>query len=322
MGNSRGAEKQKYSASTKADEGLISSVVAELCATASGNKARLRRKSTRHAAPCPTRIAEIMENLRIALFPGYFGETCVTDETLPYYLGTVLDKTRILLETQIALGFCFECSDEECTVIKEKCVDRARIIVEKLLIQLPHIRRYLITDIQAAYEGDPAAQSVDEVIFNYPGVLAITCHRVAHELYRLRVPLIPRIISEYTFRLTGIDIHPGAEIEDHFFMDHGSGIVIGETCKIGSHVRIFQGVTLGAARIPPDKKGNPVKGTDRHPIVEDNVVIYPGATLLGRITIGSGSVIGGNVWLTKSVPPNSKITQRQAPRAPSTKNTT
>lgn len=322
MDSSKGTGKQKYGMPTKADDGLISSVVADLCAAATGNKVRLRRKSTQHPAPSAIRIAEILENFRMALFPGFFGTTCITDKMLPYYLGAVLDKTRILLETQIAQGFCYECTDQDCSIIKEKCVDRACKIAEKLLIQLPHIRRYLLTDIQAAYEGDPAASSIDEVIFNYPGVLAITHHRIAHELYQLRVPLIPRIISEHTFRLTGIDIHPGAEIEDHFFMDHGSGIVIGETCKIGSHVRIFQGVTLGATRIPPDKKGNPVKGIERHPIVEDNVVIYPGATLLGRITIGAGSVIGGNVWLTKSVPPNSKITQKLVTRTSSTKSAT
>jgi serine O-acetyltransferase len=294
------------------DDGLVTSIVNDLCTTATGKMARLRRKPTRHLAPSRSRVIEIMENLRMVLFPGYFGPTDLTDETLPYYIGTTLDQTRSLLEDQVARGYCFECPKDKCCVLQEDCINRAKNIVEKLLIRLPHIRKFLITDVQAAYEGDPAAPSPDEVIFCYPGLLAITNHRIAHELFNLRVPLIPRIISEQAHSITGIDIHPGAEIEDHFFMDHGTGIVIGETCRIGSHVRLFQGVTLGAVRFPLDKQGKPVKGIERHPVIEENVVIYAGATILGRVTIGTGSVIGGNVWLTKSVPPNSKITQKQA----------
>ena len=171
----------------------------------------------------------------------------------------------------------------------------------------------LISDVRAAYEGDPAATSPDEAVFCYPGVLAITKHRLAHELYRLGVPLLPRMISEQAHSVTGIDIHPGATVGRGFFIDHGTGVVVGETCLIGDRVRIYQGVTLGAKSFPLDDYGNPVKGIPRHPIIEDDVVIYSGATILGRVTIGTGSVIGGNVWLTRSVDPYSRLTT-QPPR--------
>jgi serine O-acetyltransferase len=167
----------------------------------------------------------------------------------------------------------------------------------------------LIEDVQAAFQGDPAAQSPSETIFCYPGIYAITNHRIAHELYKLGVPVIPRIVSENAHTITGIDIHPGAKIGRSFFIDHGTGVVIGETAIIGNRVRIYQGVTLGAKSFPLDEKGNPVKGVDRHPIIEDDVVIYAGATILGRITVGARSVIGGNVWLTQSVPPDSSLSQ-------------
>ncbi len=177
--------------------------------------------------------------------------------------------------------------------------------------RLPEIRRVLETDVQAAYEGDPALSNPDEAIFCYPGLLAITSQRLAHELLKLKVPLIPRIITEHAHSLTGIDIHPGARIGERFFIDHGTGVVIGETSIIGNNVRIYQGVTLGAKSFPLDEHGNPIKGIDRHPIVEDDVTIYSNATILGRVTLGKGSVIGGNVWLTRSVPPGSTVTQGQ-----------
>ena len=167
----------------------------------------------------------------------------------------------------------------------------------------------LALDAVAAYEGDPAAPSPSEAIFCYPGVSALTSHRIAHELYLLDVPLIPRIISEHAHSRTGIDIHPGARIGEKFFIDHGTGVVIGETCVIGDRVRVYQGVTLGAKSFPLDDQGHPIKGIDRHPIIEEEVTIYSGATILGRVTIGKGSVIGGNVWLTRSVPPGSRISQ-------------
>ncbi len=170
----------------------------------------------------------------------------------------------------------------------------------------------LATDVQAAYEGDPAATSAAEAIFCYPGIAALSAFRLAHELYLLGIPIIPRIITEYAHSTTGIDIHPGATIGEKFFIDHGTGVVIGETAVIGDGVRVYQGVTLGAKCFPLDDQGRPIKGVARHPIVEDDVVIYSGATILGRVTIGRGAVIGGNVWLTRSVPPGAKISQATA----------
>jgi serine O-acetyltransferase len=177
---------------------------------------------------------------------------------------------------------------------------------------MPRVRTLLDSDIKAAFEGDPAARSVDEVLVCYPGILAITHHRLAHELYRLGVPLVARIVAEIAHSATGVDIHPGARIGGSFFIDHGTGVVIGETAVIGEHVRLYQAVTLGAKRFQVGEDGTLVKGNARHPIVEDDVVIYAGATILGRITIGRGSTIGGNVWLTHSVPPGSNVTQAQA----------
>jgi len=183
--------------------------------------------------------------------------------------------------------------------------------VAAFLVQVPEIRRLCATDVEGAYEGDPALKSRDEAIFAYPGVFAVTNQRIAHRLHGLGVPLIPRIITEYAHTVTGIDIHPGARIGERFFIDHGTGVVVGETSRIGRNVRLYQGVTLGAKSFPLDEHGKPIKGIDRHPIVEDDVVIYSGATILGRIVIGQGSSIGGNVWLTHAVPPGSRITQAE-----------
>ena len=187
--------------------------------------------------------------------------------------------------------------------------EQAIVIARQFAAQLPTVRKLLDTDIQAAFEGDPAARSPDEVLVCYPGITAIIHHRLAHSLYQLGAPLVARMISELAHSATGIDIHPGAQIGESFFIDHGTGVVIGETAVIGRHVRVYQAVTLGAKRFLKDDNGILVKGNARHPIVEDDVVIYAGATILGRITIGRGSTIGGNVWLTHSVPPDSNITQ-------------
>ena len=189
------------------------------------------------------------------------------------------------------------------------CETRAASLTQRFISTLPKIRRLLTTDVLAAFEGDPAAKTPGETIFCYPSIVALTHYRVAHELYHLNVDLIPRIITEMAHSQTGIDIHPGAEIDESFFIDHGTGTVIGETCIIGKHARIYQGVTLGAKTFPKDDKGMLIKGIARHPIVENNVTIYSGATILGRITIGENSIIGGNVWLTQSVPAHSKIIQ-------------
>jgi serine O-acetyltransferase len=186
---------------------------------------------------------------------------------------------------------------------------RAREVLREFAQRLPHVRSMLEQDIRAAYEGDPAAQSRSEVIFCYPGITAIIHHRLAHELYRLGVPLLARVIAEIAHESTGIDIHPGAQIGGSFFIDHGTGVVIGETAVIGQRVRLYQGVTLGARSFPRTPLGTPIKGMARHPIIEDDVVIYAGATILGRVTIGRGSTIGGNVWLTRSLPPQSHVAQ-------------
>ncbi len=271
----------------------------------------------RHAAGCPQdqplpsreAIASLVEDLRSVLFPGYFGRSELDPSTMSFHVGAVLARVRKGLQEQIRRGLCFACEAQGLCI---DCDARARDQTDRFLARLPEIRHELELDVQAAYEGDPAAISTDETIFCYPGVLAITNHRIAHALYDLAVPLIPRIINELAHSATGIDIHPGASIGDSFFIDHGTGVVIGETCVIGHRVRLYQGVTLGAKSFPLDDDGRPVKGIQRHPIVEDDVIIYSGATILGRVIIGRGSVIGGNVWLTRSVPPGSRITQVRA----------
>jgi len=291
--------------------GLITEVVDALYAENLGLRKELCLRPTQHFTPSRDKLIKVMEYLRTVLFPGYFGPTDLTQETMRFYMGSILDKARQLLEDQMGRGFCFTCSEEEeeRTCLSDSCTSRARTITDDFLRKLPEIRRILATDVLAAYEGDPAAISTDETIFCYPGVLAITNHRVAHEFYKMNVPIVPRIIAEHAHSITGIDIHPGAEIGPGFFIDHGTGVVIGETCIIGKNVRIYQGVTLGAVSFPMDDNGKPIKGIARHPIVEDGAIIYSGATILGRVTIGKGSVIGGNVWLTRDVKPSSRILQ-------------
>lgn len=256
--------------------------------------------------PSRSSCLKIMQQLRSILFPGYFHLSEFSDEGIGFHVGAILDLIALNLREQIKRGFCFRCEDEGD---EKKCNLRAENITRMFLERIPDVMLMLGEDVQAAYEGDPAAKSPGETILCYPGVFAITNHRIAHELYVLGVPVIPRIISEDAHSTTGIDIHPGARIGSKFFIDHGTGVVIGETAVIGNRVRIYQGVTLGAKSFPLDEHGNPIKGIDRHPIIEDDVVIYAGATILGRITIGARSVIGGNVWLTESVPPDSSISQ-------------
>jgi serine O-acetyltransferase len=263
--------------------------------------------------PSRDTLIGIIESIRTVLFPGYYGTPELPDENVPFHTGATLDRVQRALQEQLRRAFCFVCKEEDpsqCPQCEEQVLDTSRTFLSRL----PKVRHLLSTDVQAAYEGDPAATSPEETILCYPGILATTNYRLAHELYRLEVPLLPRIITEHAHSTTGIDIHPGANIGERFFIDHGTGVVIGETCIIGNGVRIYQGVTLGAKNFPLDEHGNPIKGIPRHPIVEDDVVIYGGATILGRITIGRGSVIGGNVWLTHSVPPESKITQAELRR--------
>lgn len=292
------------------------SVVNALCEAHDGLARWRDNGGNQRLLPSRDALVEIVELLRGVLFPGYFGVSDLTRDSMRFHVGATLDRVIRLLREQIKRGLCFEacldpadrgrCADpDDCAT----CGETAETLTRAFLAMLPEVRRLLASDVQAAYEGDPAARSPDEAIFCYPGISAVTNQRIAHALYRLEVPLIPRIITEYAHGLTGIDIHPGARLGERFFIDHGTGVVIGETCVIGANVRIYQGVTLGAKSFPKDDQGNPIKGIDRHPIVEDDVVIYSGATILGRVTIGRGSTIGGNVWLTESVPPNSRISQ-------------
>ena len=266
-----------------------------------------------HGIPMPSidELRETIELIRSILFPGYFRNSEINKETLSYYTGAKLDRIYRWLTEQVKRGFCFACIETDSSCFG--CEDRARDITEKFIETLPEIRRLLASDAKAAFIGDPAAKSISEIIFCYPNTMAMTYHRIAHELYKLSVPLIPRIISEMAHSRTGIDIHPGAQIGEYFFIDHGTGTVIGETCIIGKNVRIYQGVTLGAKSFPLDENGNPIKDIPRHPIVEDNVTIYSGATVLGRITIGQAAEIGGNVWVTESVPAGTKIIQGDNP---------
>jgi serine O-acetyltransferase len=288
-------------------EGQLADLVTALSDATNGLRRQTNDCPTRQPLPSRDAVIEIVEALRTVLFPGYFGPSDLTDENLTFHIGSTLDRIRRDLREQLKRGICFDCREPDGC-----CDARADLATKRFLARLPAVREMLATDVQAAYDGDPAARNPDETIFCYPGILAVMNYRLAHELYLQDVPLIPRMITEHAHSITGIDIHPGATIDEGFFIDHGTGVVIGETCVIGKRVTLYQGVTLGAKSFPLDEDGNPIKGIDRHPVVEDDVVVYSEASILGRVTIGRGSVIGGNVWLTHSVPPNSVITQAQA----------
>lgn len=286
----------------------IDMVVAEL------RTLRLRSLETRQRRDRPPKLPSrkvlvgIADGLRAVLFPNRLGLPDLTSESVDYYVGHMLDVTLRELMVQVRRELRFVSgSDPSSNSDREQ----AAAITQAFARQLPRVRSLLESDVQAAYEGDPAARSIDEVLVCYPGITAIMHYRLAHELYCLGAPLIARMISEIAHSATGIEIHPGAKIGGSFFIDHGTGVVIGETAVIGEHVRLYQAVTLGAKRFPVDEHGALVKGNLRHPIVEDDVVIYAGATILGRITIGRGSTIGGNVWLTRSIPPGSTVSQAQ-----------
>ena len=288
----------------------FSPIVEELCAQ---SRALTRAGAlSRGARLLPSRrvLYEVVDGLRGVLFPRYFGESKLSDEALRFHVGATMDQLLPILEEQVerCLVFVGDDSAEQ----RAECRVRAHDVVRELFGRLPAVRALLATDVQAAYDGDPAATSTDEAIFCYPGIFAITSQRLAHVLYQLEVPLLPRMITEHAHALTGIDIHPGAQIGERFFIDHGTGVVIGETCVIGDNVCLYQGVTLGAKSFPKDENGIPIKGIPRHPIVENDVTIYGGATILGRITIGEGSVVGGNVWLTSNVRPHTRVVLPQA----------
>jgi serine O-acetyltransferase len=264
-----------------------------------------------HVPKLPSRdeVHEIIELLRSLLFPGYFGISDVAQPFLNYRLGSLLEDAMKRLRLQILRSLCFTHPDRPESV---ECAGQADLLLGKFVEGLPAIKRMLTEDVREAYKGDPACASEDEAIYCYPGIQAVTNYRIAHALHTLGVPLLPRIITEQAHSTTGIDLHPGASIDEGIFIDHGTGVVVGETCRIGKRVKIYQGVTLGAKSFPLDKHGHPIKGIPRHPNIEDDVVIYSGATILGHITIGKGSVIGGNVWLTHGVPPKSHVFQRPA----------
>ena len=266
-----------------------------------------RRSREPGAREFPSReaLSQTVESLKGALFPMRLGPPDLRHESEDFYVGHTLDSALQALLVQARLELNFNARHEPRPA--HEIDDIATDAIRKFANALPGLRRLLDSDVLAAYQGDPAARSVDEVLLCYPGVLAMIHHRLAHELYKLGLPLLARIVAELAHGQTGIDIHPGAKIDAGFFIDHGTGVVIGETAVIGERVRVYQAVTLGAKRFPTDDAGHLQKGLPRHPVVEDDVVIYAGATVLGRITIGKGAVIGGNVWLTKSVEAGSRV---------------
>ena len=257
--------------------------------------------------PSGKALEEIVDLSRAILFPGFYGKSSVNIRTMRYHIGVNVERLHKLLTDQILAGLCFckTCDEETYEELAcQRC--EAEKMAMRLIERLPEIRAVLGTDVEAAYNGATAAEIYGEIISCYPVIKALTVYRIAHELYQLGVPLIPRIMTEMAHSETGIDIHPAATIGHHFTIDHGSGVVIGATCVIGNNVKLYQGVTLGAKSFPLDENGNPIKGIPRHPILEDNVVVYANATILGRVTIGANCVVGANVWVTKNMEPNTR----------------
>ena len=295
----------------------INNIVNEL--QTARNEWRTKQKSLKdfggRELPSKEEIKKIMNDLCGILFPMRLGPHDLRQQSENYYIEHTLEKTLYALQEQVRLNLTYDHKYRKNLGNLEESIQVAQSIVENFAEQLSTLRRLLDTDVIAAFEGDPAARSVDEVLLCYPGILAIIYHRVAHEFYKQDLSLLARLIAELAHSKTGIDIHPGAQIDQGFFIDHGTGVVIGETCIIGKNVRIYQAVTLGAKRFEVDENGHLQKEYARHPIVEDNVVIYAGATILGRITIGQGAIIGGNVWITKSVAPNSAVSQSSATKS-------
>ena len=257
--------------------------------------------------PSASALAEIVDLCRAILFPGFYGKSTLNSKTVPYHIGVRMDRLCHLLTQQVMAGLSFQKDTTDNSLCQ--LTEKSQTIVAEFIKRLPELRRILATDVEAAYNGDPAADSYGEIISCYPVIKAVTNYRIAHELMLLGVPLIPRIITELAHSETGIDIHPGAQIGHHFTIDHGTGVVIGATCIIGNYVKLYQGVTLGAKSFPLDENGNPIKGIPRHPILEDNVIVYSNATVLGRITLAKGTVIGGNVWVTESTEPGEQLLQ-------------
>ncbi|MDD6884541.1 MAG: serine acetyltransferase [Eubacteriales bacterium] len=273
------------------------------------------------------RTITLLKTLKASLFPSLYESGAATKAHL-----RTLAEERLHTGSELLLAIAKDVLRCNCerpereTCDHTECERQAEELTLRFMQKIPEIRRVLSTDLQAAYEGDPAARSTEEILLSYPSIEAVSTYRIAHELYVLGLPIIPRIMTEYAHTLTGIDIHPGAKIGGRFFIDHGTGVVIGETCVIGEHVKLYQGVTLGAKSFQLDADGNPVKGVKRHPNIEDDVVIYAGATILGGdVTVGKGSVVGGNAWITRSVEPNSVVynpAPKQIAVAPNTTNST
>ena len=286
----------------------INTIVADLRGLRVASLENRQRLDRPPKLPSSKILATIIDRLAAVLFPNRLGSSKFIDKDIDQYVKQILEEALQDLQTQILRELDYTSGHKTSSTITNK---KTTTIIHTFARQLPNIRSYLDKDICAAYEGDPAAHNVDEVLVCYPGIAAIMYYRLAHELHCLGTPLIARMISEIAHSTTGIEIHPGAQIGASFFIDHGTGVVIGETSVIGKNVRLYQAVTLGAKRFPVDENGALVKNIARHPIVEDDVIIYANATILGRITIGQGSTIGGNVWLTHSVPPNSNISQAQ-----------
>jgi len=251
--------------------------------------------------PVRGEILEILELLFEVLFPGHTGKRTVTEANINFILGDILCELYTEFVGQIERAYLYQCRIKDCGDCD--CRTKAENVTQQLLKRLPKIREMLKGDVHAAFEGDPAAKSYEEIVISYPGIVAIATYRIAHELFLEQVPLIPRIMTECAHAKTGIDIHPGARIGKNFFIDHGTGVVIGETTVIGDRVKIYQGVTLGAMSFPKDERGRIIKSGKRHPTIEDNVTIYAEATILGDIVIGKDAIIGGNVWVKEPVPP-------------------
>jgi serine O-acetyltransferase len=256
--------------------------------------------------PVRGEILQILDLLFEVLFPGHTGKRTVTKSNIKFIVGDILCQIYTELSEQIERAYLYQCKIDKCEGCD--CRTLAENVTQHLLTQLPKIRQMLKGDVGAAFDGDPAAKSYEEIVISYPCITAIATYRIAHELYLKQVPLVPRIMSECAHSKTGIDIHPGAKISKNFFIDHGTGVVIGETTIIGDKVKIYQGTTLGAMSFPKDERGRIIKGGKRHPTIEDNVTIYAEATILGDIIIGKNSVVGGNVWIKESVPAGVTVT--------------
>lgn len=292
--------------STDHSTGILTNTIEELSKEES-LKGIFHQHRDGNPLPSAKALQEIIELSRSILFPGYYGMSSVNTKTIKYHIGVNVERLHKLLTDQIMAGLCFadECSEETFEKLAGRQCE-AEQLATQLTERLPEIRATLATDVEAAYRGDPAAVSVGEIISCYPVIKALTNYRIAHELHVLGVPLIPRMMTEMAHSETGIDIHPGAQIGSHFTIDHGTGVVIGATCIIGNNVKLYQGVTLGAKSFPLDDDGNPIKGIARHPIIEDDVIVYSNATILGRITIGHGCVVGANIWVTEDMEPETR----------------